>query len=57
MLYRLSKIIPVPMHLTYTAWKLSFHNGAKVDTMHLERAQWWQWRGRIWRYRRSVIDA
>jgi hypothetical protein len=40
MLYRLSKLIPVPMRSRYG-----------TEDRGIERACWWQWRGRIFRHR------
>lgn len=44
MLYRLSKLIPVPMRSTYG----QRHDG---DPITWYRATWVQWRGHIWRHR------
>lgn len=41
MLYRLSKLIPVPMRSTYGV-------EAGSGDVREERARWWQWRGIVW---------
>ena len=42
--YLLSKVVPVPMRSTYQV-----HPDKGSD--YPERSTWWQWRGRVYRYR------
>jgi hypothetical protein len=49
MLYRLSKIIPVPMKSTYGV--------EDVGVQRIQRATWWQWRGHIFRHRNTFVRA
>lgn len=47
MLYRLSKLIPVRFTSRYRVT-------GDLENVH-ERSTWWQWRGRIFRHRRTTF--
>jgi hypothetical protein len=49
MLYRLSKIIPVPMKSEYGV--------EDAGVQRIQRATWWQWRDRIYRHRNTFVRA
>ena len=52
MLYRLSKLVPVPMRSTYKHGR--FTSDGPIET-HRERSTWWQWRSRIYRMRTTTL--
>lgn len=46
--YYLSRVVPVRMSSVY---------GIPQHPTRPERATWWQWRGRVYRYERRVLFA
>lgn len=52
-LRRLSRLIPVRMTSTYGVRYTDPMTGRQWPGV--ERATWWQWRGRRWRHRRTEV--
>jgi hypothetical protein len=48
--YHLSQVVPMPFRSTY-----GVHNGDTGQLVGMERSTWVQWRGRIFRHRRTAV--
>lgn len=59
MRYLLSKVLPVRFVSTYRvidrADDLGAGGGYLVVEEHHERSSWWQWRGLVFRHRRTIV--